>query len=167
MFDPRDLQFGVVTPSPEEWLGLNQSEHCAGLIPVYENGAMDFVLSLNAWAHANKSRQSVILLIDGLDKIVSWNNNAIDDLRWLLMRGPSRRVWPIVTLNSTQVLQTKDLIPYFRTIIYGSIKDRRLLGEMTKSDNKDLDELTAGIQFAMKEGNEWLRFWIPRLEEGD
>jgi hypothetical protein len=167
MFDPRDLQFGVVTSSSEEWVGLRQSEHCAGVIPIYEDGAMDFILSLNAWAHANKTRQSVILLLDGLDKVVSWNANAVDDLRWLLMRGPSRRVWPIVSLNSRLIDQTKDLIPYFRTFIYGSIKDKRLSKAITKSENEELDELAAGIQFTMKEGNNWLRFWIPRLEEGD
>lgn len=164
MFDPRSLQFGVITPDTNEWNGYDRVEHCAGIIPIFENSAVDFIVSLNAWAHANRSRQSVVLLLDGFDKVTNWNNNTLDELRWLLMRGPSRHVWPIVSLNADKLNETQNLVSYFRTYIYGSIKDKQVPNIITNSENEWLDELTPGTQFTMKEGNNWLRFWIPRLE---
>jgi hypothetical protein len=167
MFDPNDVQFGVLTDSPAEWTGFDQFEHCAAILPVFENGAMDFVESLNTWAHANKSRQSVILLLDGLDKVNEWNDTAINNLRWLTMRGPSRRVWPFASIRADLLRPAQNLISEFRTFILGSIKDKRIPTQLTQSPSSDLDDLIPGDQFAMKEGDEWLKFWIPRLEEGN
>jgi hypothetical protein len=165
MFDPQDVQFGVLTSSPAEWDGFDHFEHCAAILPIFETSAMDFVLSLNAWAHRNKSRQSVILLIDGLDKVASWSDTAIQNLRWLTMRGPSRRVWPIASMNAGLLSPAEKLTSEFRTFIFGATKDKRIPNQFAQSPSAELGELIPGNQFAMKEGNDWLNFWIPRLEE--
>jgi hypothetical protein len=165
MFDPKEVQFGVLTTSPSEWKDLERFEHCAAILPIYETSAMDFVFSLNAWAHQNKSRQSVILLIDGLDKVNAWNDTAINNLRWLTMRGPARRVWPVATLNSEHLRSSEKLTSEFHTFIFGATKDKRIPYQVAQSPTAELGDLIPGNQFAMKEGNDWLKFWIPRLEE--
>jgi len=167
MFDPHDLQFGVLTASPQDWAGFEHFEHCATIQPIYENSAMDFLASLNSWAHSNRSKQSFLLLIDGLDKITSWEKQSINDFRWLAMRGPSRRVWPIASINSN-LLRTADVLTTeFRTIIYGSTRADVIPTTLTKPLQEELDELNTNNHFLMKEGNDWLKFWVPRLDQGE
>jgi hypothetical protein len=165
--DPSDVQFGVVTAYPEEWQGWERSAHCAGVFSIYHKSGMDFILSLGAWAHANKSRQSVVFLLDDLTRMEDADPEAKDNLRWLLLRGPTRRVWPIVSLNPAQSGSVLPWLDLFRTRIFGAIKDAKLAEPITKSMGADLYSLVSGSQFAMREGSNWLRFWIPRLDEGE
>lgn len=167
LHDPGDVQFGVVTAYPEEWKGFDQNAHCAGIFPAYHKSAMDFLLSLGEWAHSNKSRQSVVLLVDDLSRMDESDSEAKDTLRWLLLRGPARHVWPIVSLNPTQ---SENLLPWlelFRTRIFGRIQNARLAESVAGSARGELESLVKGSQFAMLEGSHWLRFWIPRLDEGE
>jgi hypothetical protein len=165
--DPSDVQFGVVTAYPEEWKGFDQAVHCAGIFPIYHKSALDFILSLGEWAHANKSRQSVVLLIDDLSRMEEIDLEAKDTLRWLLLRGPARHVWPIVSLNPSQSETVYPWLEFFRTRIFGSIKNENLAESVTRSVGGNLESLIKGSQFAMLEGSNWLRFWIPRVDDGE
>jgi len=167
MHDPGEVQFGVVTAYPEEWQEYEKTAHCAGIFPFDEKSTMDFILSLGAWAHANKSRQSVILLLDDLSRIEDAEPETKDNLRWLLLRGTSRRVWPIVTLNPTNSGKVLPWLDLFRTRIFGAIKDVQAAEPITKSRGADLASLVKGSQFTMREGSQWLRFWIPHMNEGE
>jgi len=167
MHDPADVQFGVVTAYPEEWDEVDGSAHCAGIFPSHHKSAMDFILSLGAWAHANKTRQSVILLLDDLTRIEDADQETKDNLRWLLLRGVSRKVWPIATLNPGM---TQNILPWldlFRTRIFGAIMDDQNTEFLTKLPGAELDSLIPGIQFTMREGTQWLRFWIPQNDRGE
>ena len=165
LHDPNEAQFGVVTAYPEEWKGFDRAAHCAGVFPAHHKSAMDFILSLGEWAHANKSRQSVVLLVDDLSRMEEADPEAKDTLRWLLLRGPARHVWPIVSLNPSQSESVLPWLELFRTRIFGAIKDARLAESIARSAGGGLESLVKGSQFAMLEGSHWLRFWIPRLDE--
>jgi hypothetical protein len=167
MHDPCEVQFGVVTAYPDEWQEYEPTAHCAGIFPYYEKSAMDFILSLSAWAHANKSRQAVILLLDDLARIEDAEPETKDNLRWLLLRGTSRRVWPIVTLNPTNTSKVLPWLDLFRTRIFGAINDVQAVEPITKSPNAGVASLVKGSQFTMREGAQWLRFWIPHVNEGE
>src|SRR4030095_12979117 len=93
-----------------------------GVFPVYHNSAQDFLLSLASWAHGNKSRQSVLLFIDDLESVAKLDPDALQNLRWLLLRGPARRVWPIITVNAERYGQILSWIPIFRTRVFGRIE---------------------------------------------
>lgn len=167
LHDPNDVQWGVITAYPKEWQGFEQTTHCAGIFPFADKSATDFIMSVGEWAHTNKSRQSVVLLLDDLTRFDDSDPEVKDTLRWLLLRGPARRVWPIVSLNPTQ---SEDILPwleFFRTRIFGAIKDPRLAETVTRSAGGELESLVTGSQFAMLEGSHWLRFWIPRVDEGE
>ena len=160
--DPKAVQFGVLTSSPNEWIGYEEGMSCAGIIPVYENKAVDFILSLNAWAHANKSNQVVVLLLDGLEKVFDWDQTAVDNFRWLLMRGPARRVWPIVAVNENNLTQVTSLLEHFRTKIY-SMNNKLIpavAGKVLDSNSNLVNETEC--HFMMKEGLHWLQFHLPK-----
>ena len=100
MHQPEELQFGVLTNHPDEWSSLEGIPNNVGVFPLYHQSAEDFILSLASWAHGNKSsQQSVLLLLDDLEAATNLDFDAKQNLRWLFLRGPARRVWPIITLN--------------------------------------------------------------------
>lgn len=165
--EPGEVQFGVITAYPEEWKGYEEFPHCAGIFAAYQKNAMDFIISLGEWAHVNKSRQAIVLLVDDLSRMEEADSEAKDTLRWLLLRGPSRHVWPIVSLNPSQSESVLPWLELFRTRIFGRIQNARAAEPVTGSVRGRLESLVKGSQFAMREGSHFLRFWIPRLDDGE
>ena len=163
MHQPEQLQFGILTSHPEEWNGLEEIPNNVGIFPTYHQSAEDFILSLASWAHGNKSsKQSIVLLIDDLEAIAKLDFDAQQNLRWLLLRGSARRVWPIVTINPNRMENVQPWLEAFRTRVFGSIQNIHLARQMD-AENAELDSLNIGSQFAMREGDHWLRFWIPSI----
>jgi len=164
MHQSEELQFGILTNHPEEWNELKNIPNNVGIFPFYHRSAEDFILSLASWAHGNKtSRQSVLLLFDGLDAISNLDFDAVQNLRWLLLRGPARRVWPIITLNSDYLKNMEAWLETFRTRIFGKIQEANHIQRLDL-ENADLVSMVTGSEFAMREGENWLRFWIPSLD---
>jgi len=163
MHQPEQVQFGALTSHPEEWSGLEEIPNNVGIFPIHHQSSEDFILSLASWAHGNKSgKQSVLLLIDNLETISKMDFDAQQNLRWLLLRGPARRVWPIITLNPNRMENAFNWLDAFHTRIYGPIQNIHLARQMD-AHNADLDSLNIGSQFVMREGKHWLKFWIPGI----
>jgi hypothetical protein len=157
-----DVQLGVITAHPEEWENVEASAHCVGIFRTEENSAQDFMSSLAAWAHANKqARQSVLLLIDGLESITSLDFDALQNFRWLLLRGPARRVWPIITLNAARREEVISWLEIFRMRIFGHIEEELVAAKLGADTTAALDQLVTGIQFSLRDNENWLRFWLP------
>jgi hypothetical protein len=164
LHERESLQFGVITAHPEEWDLENELPNSAGVYPVYDNSAMDFILGLTAWAHNNRgSRQAVLLLIDDLESIAKLDFDSRQNLRWLLLRGPNRRVWPMATLNAGRFGKSLEWLESFRTRIFGRIHHIGTARDLSRTPNANLENIVAGTQFAMRENNDWLNFWIPAL----
>ena len=164
MHEPNDVQFGAVTNYPDEWGHLAELEHCVGIFPTYHDSAMDFLHSLSGWAHANRgSQQSILLLIDDLESMEHIDFDTRQSLRWLLLRGPARRVWPILSMNAERVSQVESWLEAFRTRIFGNIQDDRTAEKLSGLTGTSLSQLQAGLQFALREGDDWLKFWIPEV----
>lgn len=87
--------------------------------------------------------------------------DARQSLRWLLLRGPARRVWPIVTLNTERVAQVEEWLEAFRTRVFGQVQDGLIAEGLTGLPDSPLRDLQAGQQFALREGSDWLKFRIP------
>lgn len=164
MHQPEELQFGALTNHPDEWSGLEGIPNNVGVFPFYNQSSEDFILSLASWAHGNKtSRQSVLLLLDDLEAASNLDFDARQNLRWLLLRGPARRVWPIITLNPHRMENIMPWLDAFRTRVFGAIQDSQHIQRLD-AEHAELDSLNAGSQFAMREGDHWLRFWIPGMD---
>ncbi len=161
MHRSEDVQFGVLTSHPDEWNGLEEIPNNVGVFPLYHQSAEDFILSLASWAHGNKtSQQTVILLLDDLEAATNMDFDAKQNLRWLFLRGPARRVWPITTVNTNCVENISPWLDAFRTRIFGSIQNSNNARSLN-AENAALEALNIGTQFAMREGDHWLKFWIP------
>ena len=160
--DPDQVQFGVVTNYPDEWGHLTELELCLGVFPTFHQSTIDFIRSLSTWAHANKgSSQSILLLVDDLESLEQIDFDARQSLRWLLLRGPSRRVWPLISINALRTPQVEPWLHAFRTRIFGRIQDDRIAESLTAISASSLNDLQAGLQFTLREGNDWLKFQIP------
>jgi len=154
-----DLQYGVITNHPEEWDGIDETAHRVG---IFQDNAHELLLSLASWAHGSKNtKQSILLLIDDLEFVAKLDFDALQNLRWLLSRGPARRVWTFVTLNAGRYGQVLSWILNFRTRIFGRIEGERIAAALGGDKASALDRLEAGIQFSLRENENWLRFWLP------
>jgi hypothetical protein len=49
----------------------------------------------------------------------------------------------------------------FRTRIFGRVANARVAEALGGDRASALDQLEAGIQFSLREGDHWLRFWLP------
>jgi len=89
--DSNNVQYGVITNHPEEWESVAATAHRAGIFSPDQTGAQDLIVSLASWAHANRNaRQSVVLLIDDLEAVVTLDANTLQSFRWLccvVLRG--------------------------------------------------------------------------------
>lgn len=164
MHQAEKLQFGSVTNHPEEWSGFEEVPNNIGTFPAHHRASEDFILSLASWAHGNKSsKQSVLLLLDDLETVSNMDIETVQNLRWLLFRGPTRRVWPIVTLNSHRIQNMEAWLEMFHTRIFGHMQNPNPINKLGVKF-ADPASLTRGSEFTMSEGSEWLRFSIPELD---
>jgi len=159
-----ELQFGVLTSHPDEWSALENIPNNVGTFSLYNTSAEDFILSLASWAHGNKtSQQSVLLLLDDLEIASNIDFDARQNLRWLLLRGPARRVWPIITLNPNRMENILPWLDAFHTRVFGTIQDSQHIQKLD-ADHTEIGSLNAGSQFSLREGKHWIRFWIPSID---
>jgi hypothetical protein len=162
---PAEVEFGVITSQINDWDGFEQIQNSAGIYSTQDSTSQDFVHSLVSWAHNNKGeKQSVLLLIDDLESAIQLSHETQQDLRWLLLRGPSRRVWPVVTLNAGRAENVRAWLGFFRTRLFGHIKDAQNAEFITGQRGIRFDDLVPGSQFTLREGKNWLNFWIPTIE---
>ena len=164
MHQPEDLQFGVLTNHPDEWSAVKDIPNNVGVLPLGHQSAEDFILSLASWAHDNKtSQQSVLFLLDDLEAASNLDFDARQNLRWLLLRGPARRVWPIITLNPNRMENILPWLDAFHTRIFGTMHNPRHLKQLD-AVSAELGSLENGSHFTLREGDSWLRFWIPSID---
>ncbi len=159
-----DVQFGVITTHVEEWSDIQKTRHLVGVFDVNQSSAQELISSLASWAHSNKdAQQIVLLLVDDLESIARSDFEALQNFRWLLLRGPARRVWPIITMSAERYGQVLAWIEIFRTRIFGQIANTRVAEALGGDKASALAELEAGKEFSLRENGNWLRFTIPNF----
>jgi hypothetical protein len=166
--NPGDIQFGVITPFPEEWTEQEALPNCLGIWPACHPAATDFLSQMVSWADAlPRSRQVVLVLVDGLDLLTAGEFRIQQDLRWLLMYGPERQVWPVVTVNPGHLTHPETWLDYFQTRILGQVKRQETARSLINDSETNLAVLEAGTQFGLSRPDGWLKFWFPPIEQGD
>jgi hypothetical protein len=100
-------------------------------------------------------------LVDDLESVASLDLETVQNFRWLLLRGPARRVWPIVTLNAPRYGQVISWLQNFRTRVFGRVANGRVAEALGGDKTAALDQLEARLQFSMREKDKWVRFWLP------
>jgi hypothetical protein len=162
--DPGDIQFGVITPFPEEWSALESLPHCLGIWPAYHPSAELFLSQLVNWAEALPgTRQAILLLFDGFDLLSGGEFQSLHDLRWLLLYGPEHQVWPAVTVNPARLTHLQPWLDYFHTRLIGHVKNAHNARLLTDDPQADLANLLPCKQFALSQPGCTLKFWLPPL----
>ncbi len=162
--EPSIVQFGIITQHTNEWENFQGNKSAVGIYSTQEDSTRELLQSLVTWAHNNKGEgQSILLLIDDLEAITKLDQQTEQNLRWLLLRGPSRRIWPVVTINASRAREIEAWLGFFRTRLFGIIRDAEDARFIANDPNKAFDGLAAS-QFTMREGNNWLNFWAPEID---
>ena len=153
-----EIQYGVVTTCPQEWEGLADVPHCIGVFSADEESSVHFIQALALWiGRSMMNNQAVLLIIDGLDQFIHQNHAVHDDIRKILLQGPAKQIWPIVTINSSQYDSL--WLKYFRTRVFGFTRHAEVIDDFTTG----FDSLAKGIEFSLKENARWTKFRIPRI----
>ena len=161
---PKDVQFGVITNHPDEWKDFGEIENCMGIFPTNHDDADSFILSLADWAHNNRrEKRFALLLIDDLERIMDMNEEVLQSLRWLLLRGPNRRVWTFATLNAGRTEKVLPWLDAFRTRLFGMIKNDHNAEAILPTHDAALHLLEPGLEFILNENRQWVKFWIPPI----
>jgi hypothetical protein len=161
---PERVQYAVITPRPEEWKTLPGANN-VGIYSTKDDAAAELLQSLVTWAHNNKGgEQAVLLLVDDLAALTALDEYARQNLRWLLLRGASRRVWCFVTLDASRAAQFTDWLAFFRTRLFGFMQKPEEIALLSGASSTELTRLLRGVEFTMREGDKFLRFWVPSIE---
>jgi len=162
--DPGEVQFGVLSPFPEEWTSQEDLPNCLGIWPVHHSAASVFLSQLVSWADVlPDSRQVVLVLFDGLDLLTVTSFQVRHDLCWLLMHGPERQIWPVVTINPGQLNRLETWLDFFQTRILGQVKRSQTTRLLEGDPEFDPATLQPGRQFGLSRPEGWLKFWLPTV----
>ena len=165
LHSPSNVQYGIITTHPNEWENFHGNQNNIGIYFTQDHNTEELLQSLVTWAHNNKGEQkSILLLIDDLEAVTKLKPQVEQNLRWLLLRGPSRRVWPIVTLNTTRAQSMNAWLDFFRTRLFGYMENSNEANIVTGSSTHRLNHLRAGSQYSMLENNNLIDFCAPAIE---
>jgi hypothetical protein len=163
--DPGDIQFGVLTPFPEEWTALDALPNCLGIWPAFHSAAREFLSRLVSWADALRgSRQVVLALFDGLDLLTASGFKSQNDLRWLLTYGPRMKVWPVVTINPGRLPHLETWLDYFQMRVLGQVKRPQTARLLVSDPEINLAALIPGRQYCLSRPGGVQKFWLPSIE---
>ena len=160
---PREIQFAVITDQVEEWPErLSDAPHCVGIFSSLGPDVKRVIHSTSTWiAEVRNPMQSILLLIDGFEDILHWDDATLIHLREVLANGPEERVWPIVTLTQPCHVEVKKWVEYFRL----KIVSRNLIDKAAKYTNENVCSTLSpkAPWFSMMEYGKWIHFWLPSL----
>lgn len=160
-----EIQFGVITPFPEEWTEQEAFPNCLGIWPAYHTAAIEFVSQLISWADVlHGTRQIVLLLVDGLDLLTACGFRIQQKFQWLLRNGPERHVWPVVTINPARTAHLESWLGYFPTRILSQIKHSETSRMLIEDPDIKLATFKAGKQFGISGPGGWLKFQLSVIE---
>lgn len=163
LHSPEMVKYSIVSKKPEEWKNLYKGNNNLGIYLSSHENTVELIGSLVTWAHSNKGEgQSILLFIDELTDITTLDEQTQQNLRWLFLRGPSRRVWVFAAMNSEHTEAMSEWLEFFRTRLFGFVDDSETGKLLT--GNSALNHLSSREEFAMREGNQLLKFWLPTID---
>jgi len=173
MNSPEQLNFNVVARQPDEYLDLNETEHCQSILPVEEPAVAHLIAELVDTVETRKRNHpqdpAMILVIDDLATLISFlDEQTYARLYGLIRHGPRYQVWTLAALPAEQAAQLDPrFLSAFRTRLFGYMHDERLAQRLAGDDNLATRDLEQGRQLYVPYGGEWLRFWICKVDRTD
>lgn len=154
------LQFAVITPTPEAWAGWESTPHHLTTLSPYAAAIRDLLFDMAAWAQLDQRVQARLLLIDDLPALLHLDAETLENLQWIFTRGPSFGLWPIVSVNTLQAFNLPAWSQVFTTRVFGWIASHNNAYALAPAS--PAPDLLAGAQFCMRSRlGAWLKFWLP------
>lgn len=164
--DPDCVRYAVLTPAPSEWLGFGASPHCEGILSFHHALTTGYMAGLVHWTQSdrlNSDRRRLLLLVDDL-RALAGDGDLRDSRSWLLTAGSANGIQPIVTLGTSEPLTPASWLEPFSARVYGRMQaspaQRTLVGDLPAP----LQNLHPGSEFALRETQSWLKFWLPEID---
>jgi hypothetical protein len=152
-----------MTDHPEEWQGQLDFPHCVGLFAMREKSTVKLIQALEAWINLGKrNAESVLLMIDGLDDFAHLHGGLVDAMNEILVHGPARKIWTIVTANPRQQKDADIWLKYFQSRILGYTKNTAGVNHAGLPETT-IQSLSRGCEFILKESGRWIKFRIPKV----
>lgn len=146
-----DVQFGILTPFPEQWQRQETLPGCMGVFSVEHASVADYLARLVSLAQVlPRTRQAILLFVDGLDRMLL-EPAALQSFHWLLAHGPTARVLPLVSADTRRIACILPFMKYFQARILGHVNDDHWMRFLSGDAHMDLASLQPGIQF------QWIR----------
>jgi hypothetical protein len=159
-----DIQFGVLTSSPEEWQRQETSPACLGIFPLDHPSSHSFLERLVSWAEVlPRTRQAVLLLVDNLD-LMRNSPFASQPFRWLLEHGSANRVLPVVSHDPRHAGWMGTMKQVFHGFILGHLHAGDAILGLPVDLPDDLYRLQPGRQFHLLSPGRSVRFSVNTLE---
>ncbi len=153
-----EIQFAVFTNEPGEWDDLCDQPLCFGIFPICRNETAKFIRSLIGWRAQHDMLKPVLLLIDGIEAL---DQESGASLYKALADGPTQRVWPIATLDPGRCQNIHAWLKVFQTHVFGHAHLEHNSSGCVDMPRFSLDRIVKGVQFCLKDGREWIKFWVP------
>ncbi len=167
----QDLQIDVISENKERFLADEPggSGHYRMTCTPEDDCAYEILGDYLGWVEermrGGKSRPTRLLVLDGVDKLVSrLAPESLSFLRWIMRRGPAVNIWTMASLpvNRLDQFDIKTLHT-FGLRLYGKITDLRLANRYTPIPPHQLKSLMPGKQACLKLDDQIIEFAIPRI----
>jgi hypothetical protein len=168
---PRRVRYAIIAPDLTGLEYLTERSHCYQASGTDTNDAIDLIYELAEIADYRRNNQqtgsAIILAVDDLACLLStMGDDMVEQLRWLVKVGPEVQIWTIATLDSQDVsVIDLDFLNQFGTRLIGSVDTTEIVDYLCGSEEPKPDKVIAGAQFNVIFNEDWVRFWIPAVEE--
>jgi hypothetical protein len=168
---PRRVRYAIVAPDISGLEFLTDRPHCYKATGMGTSDAIDLIYELAEIADYRRINQvtgsAILLAIDDLACLLSvMEDEMVEQLRWLVKVGPEVQIWTIATLKSDDVLAIDtDFLNQFGTRLIGSVNKAEITDYLCGTDAPKPKEVIPGAQFNVLFNEDWIRFWIPAVEE--
>jgi hypothetical protein len=167
---PRCLRYALISGNINSFNGYASQPHCyAALEPGEQACSLIHELTdifAKRWA-GQGSNSPILLLVEDLTQVcASLDERCVKDLLWLVQHGPQTHIWPIITLHAEDLASIDEAtLEAFGTFLLGHMHSQETAQAFTGAGETFAGELAAGKQFSVLFDNQWLKFWVPTIDE--
>lgn len=168
---PRRVRYAIIAPDISDMDFLVHQPHCYKANTTGTDEAIDLIYELADIADYRRTNQqlgsAIILAIHDLPELLQdMDEDMLDQFRWLVQVGPEVMIWTFATLDS-QSIQAVDpeFLNHFGTRLIGSVDSIEDIKYLTGSEDETPTRIVAGSQFSVWFNEDWIRFWIPSVQE--
>lgn len=168
---PHAIQFLVITDDPKTWdewiFSQGYERHCLGVEDRESEAARQWILQLADWTEQRRLGQRggppVLVLFDTLDFLPRLPYDVRLNFDWMVKEAPPARIWPVASISTNLALSIGSrMLRSFQSRVLGYSCDAAVYTRLGGLEDPNADDFVRPGEFAVKVGDDWLRFQAPR-----